>query len=271
VGVRWPLAFSTLGCSGWPLSRVVELAEDSNWSGLELRVAPEEPVHLELTAAERAEARRVLSGGRTEPLALASYVKVGSGVVGDGECVADALRHAGLAADLGCPWVRVFPGAETPGPSADERMARRLATAAEQLPAGVELLLETHDSHPRGADVARVLALVDSPRVRAIWDVLHPWRTGEPIAETARVLAPYLAHVQVKDVRSATELTPLPLGAGAVPLAELLRELEALGYDGHLSLEWERKWYPQALPLPEALAVSTAWLATSDEDPSRRC
>ncbi|MFD0823604.1 nitrate- and nitrite sensing domain-containing protein, partial [Micromonospora zhanjiangensis] len=70
------------------------------------------------------------------------------------------------------------------------------------LPAGVTVLLETHDSHPRGADVARILRAVDHPRVRAGWDLLHPWRHGEPVTATAAILRPWLAHVQLKDVRS---------------------------------------------------------------------
>ena len=46
---------------------------------------------------------------------------------------------------------------------------------------------------------------VGSDRVGAIWDVMHPWRFDEPIAVTAEAIAPYLRHVQVKDVASPTD------------------------------------------------------------------
>ncbi|MEY9927025.1 sugar phosphate isomerase/epimerase [Catenulispora sp. GP43] len=256
--MSWPLAFSTLGCSGLPLPDVVELARSTGWLGLELRAADDEPVHVGLSARERAAAREVLESGGVTVLAVASYVKVARGEVGDDECVADALAHADLARDLGAPFVRVFPGAEEPGAEADARAVRRLNAIAARLPEGVAILVETHDSHPQGVDIARVLSQV-SGDVGTIWDVMHPWRTGEPIAVTKDVLAPYLRHVQVKDVLSPTERTPLPLGEGTIPLDEFYAALRELGYQGWMSLEWESKWHPEAVPLAEALKVKPAF------------
>jgi sugar phosphate isomerase/epimerase len=249
------LAFSTLGCSGRPLHDVVALARESGWTGLELRAAPDEPVHTGLTGAQRAAARAELDG--VPVVCIASYVKVAAP-----GCVADALSHAALASDLGAAAVRVFPGADEPGPHADAMAVANLTAIAERLPDGIAIWLETHDSHARGTDVARVLGEVAHPRVRAIWDVLHTWRTGEPLTVTAAALHPYLAHVQVKDVASESDRTPLPLGTGAIPLADVLSLLRRQDYDGWLSLEWESKWHPGAGPLPEALVLGRAYLAT---------
>ena len=248
------LAFSTLGCSGRPLREVAALARSSGWTGLELRAAPDEPVHTGLTAAQRAAALAELDG--VPVLCIASYVRVAA--EGD-SCVADAVAHAQLASDLGASAVRVFPGASAA--LADTAAVRHLAAIADRLPDGIEIWLETHDSHPRGVDVARVLGAVGHPRIRAIWDVLHPWLAGEPLTVTAAALHPYLAHVQVKDVASRDDRTPLPLGAGAIPLGDVLTLLQRQDYDGWLSLEWESKWHPAAGPLPEALAASRAHLA----------
>lgn len=251
----WPLAFSTLGCSGLPLADVAALASGTGWTGLELRAADDEPVHVGLDSAERRAARDLLEDAGVTILAVASYVKVARAEISDEDCVADALAHARLARDLGASYVRVFPGAEESGPDADSRAVVRLQSIARELPDGVDILLETHDSHPRGEDIARVLSQVASERVAAIWDVLHPWRVGEPIEVTRDLIAPYLKHVQVKDVKSPTERTPLPLGEGSIPLQELYRALRELDYRGWLSLEWESKWHPEAVPLAEALAV----------------
>jgi sugar phosphate isomerase/epimerase len=251
------LAFSTLGCSGRPLREVAALARESGWTGLELRAAADEPVHTGLTPAQRAAAVAELDG--VPVLCVASYVKVAAD---SDSCVADALAHAQLALDLGARAVRVFPGASAPSPQADARATRRLAAIAARLPDGIEIWLETHDSHPRGVDIARILGAVGHPRIRAIWDVLHPWRVGEALTVTAAALYPHLAHVQVKDVAGPQDRTPLPLGAGTLPLADVLALLRRQNYDGWLSLEWESKWHPAAGPLPEALAVSGAYLAS---------
>jgi hypothetical protein len=58
----WPLAFSTLGCSGLALADVVALAQSTGWLGLELRVAADEPVHVGLSASDRASALKPITG-----------------------------------------------------------------------------------------------------------------------------------------------------------------------------------------------------------------
>jgi sugar phosphate isomerase/epimerase len=132
-------------------------------------------------------------------------------------------------------------------------------------------VLETHDSHPRGVHIAGILHRVDQlapgHRVGAIWDVLHPWRTGENPATTWQALHPYLldgrGYVQIKDVASTTVLTPVLQGTGIVPLNEVLKLLADGGYRGPLSLEWERTWYPEVPTLSQALPAAALALTTS--------
>jgi sugar phosphate isomerase/epimerase len=257
--MSWRSAFSTLGCSGWPLADVVELARQGGWEGLELRAAPGEAVHVGLTRAERDDVRRALAAAGLTPLAIASYVEVDSPTSSDAEAVGEVLAHVRLAADLGAQFVRVFPG----GPSSDGASTRRLSAIAARLDAhpGVFVALETHDSCAGGAAVAEVLARVDDDRIRTVWDVQHPWRAGESVAETLRLLGPFLGYVQITDARSREDVTPCLLGTGVLPLREAREQLEACGYDGWVSLEWASYWYPDAPPLSEALPGARRWLA----------
>ncbi len=127
---------------------------------------------------------------------------------------------------------------------------------ADRLPDnGVDVLLETHDVFLTGEAIAGVLDGVGSPRVGALWDVVNPWRAGEAAADTANVLAPYLRHVQIKDAATPTELAPVLPGQGAVGVPGVLAGLDRIGYSGYLALEWERAWYPDALPIGDALAA----------------
>jgi sugar phosphate isomerase/epimerase len=257
--VRWRGAFSTLGCSGWPLADVVRLARQGGWEGLELRAAPGEPVHVGLTRAERDDVRRFLAAAELTPLAIASYVEVDSPAASDAEIVDDVLAHARLASDLGARYVRVFAG----GPSADGAAVRRLRAVADRLDdhPGVAVALETHDSCAGGAAVADVLGRVDDARIRTVWDVQHPWRAGEQVAETMRLLGPFLGYVQITEARSREDVTPCLLGTGVLPLREAREQLAAYGYDGWVSVEWASYWYPDAPPLTEALPGARRWLA----------
>ncbi|WP_069742574.1 sugar phosphate isomerase/epimerase [Streptomyces sp. EN23] len=245
------LAFSTLGVPGTPVAEVVRLAAENGYQGVELRVHPEEPVHLGLSALERADVVEAFKAGGVEILALAGYVRVAA--EGDDEPVlAELSELVMLARDLGAPFVRVFPGGgDQEREEADATAARRLGSVAPAAAdMGVSILLETHDSHRAGLDVARVVATVGHPRVGAIWDVLHTWLAGEEPAAARAVLAPHLGYIQVKDVASAEDLTPLPLGSGVLPLAECLDEL---GPDTWVCWEYEKRWHAGAAELPGLL------------------
>lgn len=248
------LAFSTLGVPGLPVPEVVELATAHGYHGVELRAHPEEPVHPGLGPAERAGVAEAFRAAGVEIVAVAGYVRVAE--PGPDDPVVDGLRDlTGLAADLGAPFVRVFPGGDDqPAGAADAAAARRLAVAgpyaAER---GVRLLLETHDSHRTGAAVARVLNAAGPVEAGALWDVMHAWLGGEEPADTFAALTPHLGYVQLKDIASAEDTAPLPLGAGVLPIGEVVELLSRAGWDGWLCWEYERRWYPRAAPLPPLL------------------
>ncbi|MGW1895319.1 sugar phosphate isomerase/epimerase family protein [Streptomyces sp. NPDC002004] len=253
------LAFSTLGVPGLPVRDVARLAAAHGYHGVELRAHPEEPVHPGLGPAERTAVAAEFAGAGLEITAVAGYARVAA--PGPDAPVLDELRAlTGLAADLGAPFVRVFPGAG-PGSGrdrdeADAAAVRRLGAAAgDAAPLGVRILLETHDSHRTGADAARVLDRVGPDRAGALWDVMHTWLGGERPARTYASLAPHLGYVQVKDIASADDTTPLPLGTGVLPLAECVRQLRRADWDGWLCWEYEKRWYEGIAPLDGLLAA----------------
>ncbi|BCJ39169.1 hypothetical protein Athai_66720 [Actinocatenispora thailandica] len=256
------IAFATLGCPGLPLPEVIELATATGCTGIEFRYADGEPVHPGRSAAELTEIRDRLAAAGLTALALDSYIRV-AGPGDDGEVVADLRRYLAAAVAVGASYVRVFPGGGEPDRAADDRAVRRLAAVAPAAAdAGVGVLLETHDSHRRAQDAVRVVAAAadragvsatDGVPLGVIWDVLHTWLGGETPAASAALVSPWLGYVQLKDVGSAGDNSPVPPGAGVLPLPEVLAQLRRRDYAGPLSLEWERAWHPEAAPLAEVL------------------
>ncbi|MFF8912016.1 sugar phosphate isomerase/epimerase family protein [Streptomyces sp. NPDC015032] len=247
------LAFSTLGVPGMPIADVVRLAAGHGYQGVELRAHPEEPVHPGLSAPERARVVEEFENGGVEILTVAGYVRAAA--EGDDEPVlAELAGLVELAHDLGARNVRVFPGGGGQDPAAaDAAAARRLAAAAPHAAdKGVRILLETHDSHRAGVDVARVVGAVGHGSVGALWDIMHTWLAGEDPAASHAVLAPHLGYVQVKDIASAEETEPLALGAGVLPLRACLDTLDA---DSWVCWEYEKRWHPGAAEVPGLLAA----------------
>lgn len=284
VDSTWALGASTLGAPGESLESVIAALAACGARHVELRAADDALVNTALDATHRAEIRTRLADAGIHVLSVASGLHAaGSGAPGS-TMVDDLRRHLQLGADLGASFVRVFPSApthdcpfdevpQTIGNRADHEAtaARRLATVVGQAgELGVWPVLETHDSNPRGQDIARILSQVDElvpgHRIGAIWDALHPWRTGEDPADTWAALHRYLldgrGYVQIKDVASPTDLTPVLQGRGVVPVPRIVQILAAGGYRGPLSLEWERTWYPQVPPLREALSAAAEVIAS---------
>ncbi|GIF40684.1 sugar phosphate isomerase/epimerase [Actinoplanes xinjiangensis] len=239
---------STLGCPGLPLDRVARLLRRHDVGAVELRCADDEPVHTGLSPADRRAARDTLDGLRL--VGLATYVRLTDGAAG-------LAGHLDLAYDLGATTLRLMPGGTgDPAPLLDRAAAVLADAVVTARGSGVRLLVETHDAFLRGADVRRLLELSGAGHTEAgaVWDALHPWRSGEPPVRTAVELGPWLGEVQIKDVAGPADLVPLVPGTGAVPNAEVLTLARAAGFTGPVVLEHEARWYRDAAPIDDAIA-----------------
>jgi sugar phosphate isomerase/epimerase len=268
------LAFTTLACPGWTIEEAASQGRAAGYEGIELRLLDGEVVGPSLSAANR---RRVRDACAAEGLALIcldTSVRIAQPEREPREQqIRDGLAMLELAAELGAPLIRVFamppegvaPVDSVPGAAA---CLAPLAERAQEL--GIAVTLETHDAFCDSRIVAQVLEQVPGPGAGALWDLLHPYRIGEPFEETLARLRRRLLHVHVKDGKppadggSNWDLTLL--GQGAVPTAAILAALREAGYDGWLAVEWEKKWHPELaepeLALPQHSAELRAYLAS---------
>ncbi|MDA2804171.1 sugar phosphate isomerase/epimerase family protein [Nocardiopsis suaedae] len=261
--MSWRFAFSTLGMPGAEVAEAVRTAEAHGCDGIELRAHPDEAVHPGMPRRWEREVRARIGGAGLEVSCLAGYARV-CAPGPDGPVVEELRALIGLAARLGAPSVRVFPGGPEDGGgyrgdgAAHERIGAVLPDLRDH---GVRLLVETHDSHPTGVSALRLVEPFDPGEpVAVLWDALHPWRKGEAPSHTRLALGERLGYFQVKDAVAADGgWKPVPPGQGAVPIewcASVLR-----GWSGWVSLEWERAWHPEIPPLPVALEGATEWFA----------
>jgi fatty-acyl-CoA synthase len=246
---RTRIAFSNLAAPGWTLERTVAAVQDYGYDGLELRLLEGEPIGAAaLDAATRRRAGAVLAG--------VTLVCLDTSI----ELAGPFERELPAALELAREWrtdtVRVFGGAVE---SLDE-VARRLEPL---LVPEVTVALETHDAFASAQRVAELLRLVANPSLAAIWDLHHPTRVGESPEDVVRALGPRIRLVHVKDARREGDGWRLvPLGDGEVPVRESLAALDAAGYEGWLTVEWEKRWHPELADpetaLPRELAALRA-------------
>jgi sugar phosphate isomerase/epimerase len=233
------IAFSNLAAPEWTLERTVEAVYELGYDGLELRLFDGEPIDvLELAPSTR---RSIASTLADVPLAC---LDTSIELAGAFERTLPAALE--LAREWGADTVRVFGGDVT---DLDD-VARRLEPLLEP---DVTVALETHDHFASAARVAELLRLVGSP-LAAVWDLHHPTRAGESPADVVSALGPAIGLVHVKDARRrGSDWELVPLGDGDVPVRESLDLLRAHGYDGWLTIEWEKRWHPELAEPERAL------------------
>jgi sugar phosphate isomerase/epimerase len=266
-----PLIYSTLGCPNWSLEQAADAAVASGYVGLEVRVLDGDIIPAELPAERRSAMRRIMAERGLTIAALGASTRFSAADPAKrAENEAELIRYLELAIDLESPMVRTFGGNVEAGQTLAQTIdwvaesLGRVAPVAERL--GVTVLLETHDAFCRAAEVAPVLRQVNSPAVQAVWDIHHPFRMGESVAQTWALLKPYTRHVHIKDARLRPDGSwqLVLLGEGEVPAREIVRLLVAEGYQGYLSAEWEKKWHPEIeepeIALPQHAEVLRKWL-----------
>jgi len=118
------------------------------------------------------------------------------------------------------------------------------AVLGEAEAAGVTLLLETVAVFADTAALRDVLNRFASDSLGALWDMHHPWcDCGEDPETTITNLGAYIRHVHIKDSRPVGgERRYCLLGEGDLPIADMMRALSSVNYDGFLSLEWDPQW-----------------------------
>jgi sugar phosphate isomerase/epimerase len=268
---RFPLVYSTLGCPDWSLERAAEEAVKHGYVGLEVRVLNGQIIPADLSTEEQRQIRKLMADYGLKIVGIGASTRFSSPDAATRQAQQDQLRqYLQLANALEVPMVRTFGGDVAEGSTLDDAIdwvASSLEDVMEDAEVqGVTVLLETHDAFCRGAEVARVLAQVDHPRLKAVWDVHHPYRMGESVAETWRLIGDRVAHVHIKDARRRVDGSwqLVLLGEGEVPNREVVELLSREGYRGYLSVEWEKKWHPEIeepeVALPQHAKLLRQWM-----------
>ena len=94
------------------------------------------------------------------------------------------------------------------------------------------------------SDTARLRKLMDEfacDQLAVLWDVHHPYRdSGESPVISIKNLGGYVKHVHLRD--SDDNGAYQMIGEGSFPVAEVIKSLSSIDYDGFVSLEWKPEY-----------------------------
>lgn len=261
-GPRMTLAFSTLGCADLELDEALALAAHHGLDAIEIR-ALGGTIDLAAYFTERfgspSDLARALELSPVRVCAFNTSLRL---VGATSQAKEEFLRYLPWAEAAGVRSLRVFDGGET-GDAGD--VAEAVSTlqwwdeTAKREGFSAEMAVETHDCLVTSDAIGRFLEA--APDCALLWDTHHTWRKGgqDPV-ETWKQVRHNTRHLHVKD--SVSRPGPkLPYsyvlpGSGEFPMAALRSALVADGYAGIVSLEWEKLWHAELVPLDLALQAA---------------
>jgi len=262
---KMPLAFSTLGCPDWDITKITDFAVLHGYTGIELRGLKRE-INLtkcpEFSNSKNVEAvLKMMKEKKLEfvDLGSSSTLHFSEGAERE-KNIAEGKAYIDLAQHLNCPNVRVFPNLLPKDRDKDETMdfiVKGLLELGNYAKASkVMVLMETHGDLVWTHDVEKIMKDASHSNVGLVWDPTNMWTvTKEPPGEMFRLLKKYIHHTHIKDAK-LVEGKPkyTRLGQGEVPIFEAVDVLSKSGYKGYYSFEWEKLWHPELEDPETALA-----------------
>ena len=246
------LSFSSCGWSKTGWQELCELAKSTGFDGIEIH-EQWQPLYsgtklLDPSVANAAK-RDLVEKKLTIPcLDIHSDLADGTKKKENIKAITDALT---VAKRLNIPCLRLSVYSE--GEAADKNVRAVIkATISDARKLGVTLLVETIGIY---ADTTRLCKLLDffaSDTLGAVWDIHHTCREAkETPSETVKRLGAYIKHVHLKDssVSDTGEISYHLIGEGTLPIADVMRALYSINYDGFISLEWKPFWSETELEL----------------------
>jgi sugar phosphate isomerase/epimerase len=265
-----PIAFSTLACPEWGIQKIISEAEHYGYNGIEWRGGHEGHVQPEMSREMIRMICQQMDDHGLFSLAITAYTSFVSPDKRERLENLDALKsYLNLAAEIGAGNVRVFLGELPAGTSVEAAhplIADCLLAALELASTlGVTIAIEPHDDFVRSTTIVPVLEGIVHDRLKVIWDVGNTYAAGEAPEVSFPLLLNRIAYLHIKDGRRlGAEWQLCPLGQGEVPLSKIFNWLVNAGFNGAVSIEWERAWHPELDPpelaLPAGLhVVQSLW------------
>lgn len=280
-------AFSTVSCPEWDFEQIASRAKEYGYDGVEIRGFLNEPLltSSNVFLSDPKKVRALFKYHEIEIACLSSSIAMSGKAKLDRAKAEELKQFIDTAAAIGCPLVKVFDAMVVPGSFFNPaRMGVRsrshtgLALGDWLLPLGdyaaehgVTIVVENALSFRDAKEMWMILDRLSHPSIACCWDLFNAALIGEAPAISVPTLNSKIQYTQVKDAK----LGPLgasycKLGEGDVQVQKFLIRLKGIGYNGFVSLEWEKAWLPNiAGPeeiLPDSIKKMREWTKPQSEE-----
>ena len=228
----------------WDVPAIIDMCGRTGFTGVELRTTHAHGVETELSSSKRRDVRRQFEDGGVDLVGLGTafeYQAVDPAEVRQN--IEGTFEYAKLAADLGCPGVKVRPnGLQTekgvPEEKTLEQIGRAIGECAEAADGlGVQIRVEVHGRDTQEPRRMRaIMDHADHPNARICWNSNFGEVVDGSIVKNYRLLSHQIGLVHITEIYRSE-----------YPWRELFRLLKADGYDGYTLAEIAHSPEPERL------------------------
>ena len=254
VSATMRTSFTTMATPALELSAQATAVRDYGFDGVDLRVgqlgAGEVPPELDVEAA-----KNLLQQMNGVPIfSLLCYNQM----LHQGEkCFITSLQKSlCLAERLEVPLIRIFTG-KIQSETELQQLISSLQSLFRAYSGSVKIGVQIHVNN--GVRESQALTICRSISDARLGIILSPDQTvlcGEDEYALLPELAPYVFELYVADLNTDGAFV-LP-GQGVIDFARILNSLRAGGFDGYVTLKWEKCWIPELPPYPQAFRAFQA-------------
>lgn len=230
------IGYTTMATPGLNLDEVIEAAKEYNFDAVDLRVHKDGEISEDITFEEAQIVKEKL--GEIDLSGLLCYnSKIQQGKE---EMEASILRCLEVAEKLDSKSVRIFSGKI----ESDEMLSdlcEVLNKVFEKYDGNVDVFLQNHASG--GISCVQALKIAEKVKDKRYGFIFSPEQSylmGEDYFELIPEVTKITKQIYIADVNE--ENLYCLIGEGVIPFGKILTIMKENGFDGYLTLKWEKCW-----------------------------
>ena len=253
--MNYKISFTTMATPELDISAQAAVARAYNFDGVDLRIIERGRGEIppDLTPEQAADILEQF--GEIEISSLMCYNKNISS--GHEEMVASILNCIRIAKLLKTPLIRIFSGRIETEEDLDALVAA-LKAVLERDDSSVKIGIQNHVNHISALQTIEVCERVASPRVGIILSPDQSVARDEDYVPLLPRAAKHTFQLYVADKNPDKAF--VLIGTGMIDNARNLRILRENGFDGYVTLKWEKVWIPELPEYPEGISSFLTYL-----------
>ena len=277
----YKIAGHTMGTPEYTVPEAIELFHRIGLDGAEIVIQDNYRSGLPVDCPQELleQVRECAGANHIEIIALTPYNSRFNSL--DEEVRQSEIRAVGKVIDycefFGAKYIRIYGGNIAPGEENDHwdekhaKLVESMRTLGDMAAKkGVKLVIENHFNTMTmsARQTADTILEIGHPNVKILYDQANLTFTGnEDWQEATEIQKGLVGHMHVKDLvfkgqnrafvgnddvshpdEDSRNVITRIVGEGIIEWPKILRRMKADGYDGWLSLEYERRWHPDDIP-----------------------